>query len=255
MSKGDAVARWRESLRWISGLAIGAATALVCAASATGEPAFFAGAAAVGVVAGVALAGVGRPAAVLVAPDGVRVRWLRLESFLSYREIDRIRLVEVDLGVFRIELHARDGRVLAFRGPEETIREVYARIEQDRIELGHLEEDRHQVLARGERDDAAWLEYLDKQRGQAGYRGAITEELLWSTLESPASPPSARAAAALILRRAVPNRARLGQTARFVAAPKVRVAIESAASDASDEDVAEAVVAVDDRIPRVRVAE
>jgi hypothetical protein len=92
------------------------------------------------------------------------------------------------------------------------------------------------MLSRADRDKAAWVDGLRRLRdGEAAYRSAaIQDEELWRVVEDPGAPEDARAAAAFVLRRqddpSATARLRVAQQA--VAAPRLRVALESDDEDA-----------------------
>lgn len=99
------------------------------------------------------------------------------------------------------------------------------------------------TLARADRDKDEWLTTLRQLRdGEAGYRSSpMRDEDLWRVVEDPGAPEDARAAAAFILRRPGEETApaeRLRVAAQAVAAPRLRIALES-----DDEDALEAYCA------------
>ncbi len=89
------------------------------------------------------------------------------------------------------------------------------------------------TLRRADRDKDEWIDALRRLRdGEAAYRAAaIRDEELWRVVEDPGAPEDARAAAAFVLRR--PDHrdgsatARLRVAAQAVAAPRLRVALET----------------------------
>jgi hypothetical protein len=92
-----------------------------------------------------------------------------------------------------------------------------------------------------------WLADIASLRsGAPQYReSAMRDEDLWEIVESSSAPEDARAAAALLLRgdeEDAPARARLRIAADAIVSPKLRVAIEAAASS----DVAAAEDALED---------
>jgi hypothetical protein len=70
---------------------------------------------------------------------------------------------------------------------------------------------------------------------------------LWRVAQDPAQAPAARAAAAVALSPTLDEsgRARLVQIAKATAAPKLRVALERVATAASEEELAEALGALE----------
>jgi hypothetical protein len=90
------------------------------------------------------------------------------------------------------------------------------------------------LLARGDRPADAWHAHLRGvgEGANAGPRDApLVVERLWDVLESPRSPASARAGAAVALGARLDDRGRerLRVAAESTAAPKLRVALESVA--------------------------
>jgi hypothetical protein len=102
-------------------------------------------------------------------------------------------------------------------------------------------------IARGGRPREVWLADIASLRsGAPQYReSAMRDDDLWEIVESSSAPEDARAAAALLLRgdeEGAPARARLRIAADAIVSPKLRVAIEAAASS----DVAAAEEALED---------
>lgn len=86
------------------------------------------------------------------------------------------------------------------------------------------------TLMRADRDKDEWLTALRKMRdGETDYRSSpARDEELWRVVEDPGAPEDARAAAAFILRRpGEHDAARLRVAAQAVAAPRLRIALES----------------------------
>lgn len=94
-------------------------------------------------------------------------------------------------------------------------------------------------LARGKRDVGRWLADVDRL-ARGDYRGeAPSAEQLWRVVEDGAAAPSARAAAARLLRIEGAARDRLRVVAGNTASPKLRIALE--AMDADEEAQREAL--------------
>ena len=81
-----------------------------------------------------------------------------------------------------------------------------------------------------------WLAAL-KRRPIDGYRTDLTRQQLLSVLQDPPSPPTARAAAAKLLRARVEDRPLIRVVAAQTAQPKMRIALETAASDEEEAEV------------------
>lgn len=90
-----------------------------------------------------------------------------------------------------------------------------------------------ETLRRADREKDEWVDALRRLRdGDAAYRSApIRDEELWRVVEDPGAPEDARAAAAFVLRRPGQTDAsattRLRVAAQAVAAPRLRIALES----------------------------
>jgi hypothetical protein len=107
------------------------------------------------------------------------------------------------------------------------------------------------ALARGDRSTEAWLQRLRAvgTGANAGPREApVTQERLWRVVEDPTLEPEARAAAAAALVPSLDDegKTRLRVAAEATAAPKLRVAFESAAS-ADEAAIATALEAMEKR--------
>jgi len=117
------------------------------------------------------------------------------------------------------------------------VRALQRRIEQARAHAARAtpEATVTKLLARGERDVAAWMQELTELEARpATYRAAsVGREALWSTLEDAAQPAELRAAAATALRPRLEDteRARLRVAAGACASPKLRVALDAASSE------------------------
>ena len=108
-------------------------------------------------------------------------------------------------------------------------------------------------LARSGRDRAAWLGALSDRRGD--FRTApLDDERLWHLVESPTAPPTARAAAALVLSRGAgaEDHRRLRIAADACAFPRLRVVLDKAGAGADEEALGEALDAVEDEDEQVR---
>jgi hypothetical protein len=106
------------------------------------------------------------------------------------------------------------------------------------------------VLARGARSTSEWLQAVARASDEhASFREpAVPIDELWRIVEDPVASTTARAGAALALRTKLdePGRARLRVVADACAAPKLRVALQTAASDAKPETLEEAFEPLED---------
>ncbi len=110
-------------------------------------------------------------------------------------------------------------------------------------------------LARGGRDRDTWLRALSANEGD--FRTApLAPEQLWTLVEGPGTPPTARAAAALVLARGAgdEDRRRLRIAATGCEHPRLRVVLDQAGRGVDEEVLGEALDGVEDEeeAPRVR---
>lgn len=106
------------------------------------------------------------------------------------------------------------------------------------------------VLARGARTTSEWLREVSRASDEhASFREpAVPIDELWRIVEDPVASTTARAGAALALRTKLddPGRVRLRVVADACASPKLRVALQTAASDAKPESLEEAFEPLED---------
>ncbi|UQA61639.1 hypothetical protein [Polyangium aurulentum] len=112
------------------------------------------------------------------------------------------------------------------------------------------------LLGRGERDMDDWIRSLRAMGSGAAadHRTApLDPERLWRIVEDPRATPDARVGAAVALGGSVDEnvRTRLKTAAAAVAAPKLRIALEAAASE-DEEALREALASVEEPKPRAR---
>jgi hypothetical protein len=111
------------------------------------------------------------------------------------------------------------------------------------------------AVNRGGRTTSEWLEATSERRPT--YREAhVPDEELWNIVEDAAASPTERAGAALALRRELDDagRHRLRIAAGACAEKKLRVALESVAENASDQDLEDILEPLEDRAVRKRYA-
>jgi hypothetical protein len=192
-----------------------------------------------------------------VGADGVAVRWLGARWFFPYssvRDVEHtgrgVRLV-LEHGSFELRTATvaptPEGREL-LEALEHRVRDAFVAW---RARDPAAAADR---LAIGDRTLEVWLADLEKiaNEERADYRSAsLSEETLWRVLEDGSADPSARAAAARILRPRAGAVEKIRDIAGAIAAPQVRVALESIAGDVPEEEVMRAFESVS---PRARSA-
>jgi hypothetical protein len=189
------------------------------------------------------------PNKIEVGRDGVLIRNRLDTEFYSYDEIRNVtptnRGVTLELRDDRkisvpITSHIRATRIEADQRSA-----LVARIEEGR--RAYASDARADIgwrLERGEKSVADWLRHLD---AEADFRNApLRAEDLVTVLESHASPTARLAAARLLVKRGgEEERARIRVAAEACAAPKLRVAMETVASDADEEAIEQAFDAIE----------
>jgi hypothetical protein len=209
-----------------------------------------------------ALSGVGRSMArnrsqaiearIDIGEDGARVEWLRLVNrFFAFSEMERASHDEEGT----ITLHLRGGKCVSVQAADvERVDTVTARINE---RIGTLRMTPMATESPVLQQPVASLTALAELRrlaavGEGDYRiVGLDREQLWATLEDPASHALVRAnaAAALSGRLDDAERGRLRVAATTTASPRVRVAIEKAASPSStDEELLEALEQVSETV-------
>jgi hypothetical protein len=197
------------------------------------------------------------PKRVVTGADGFRIGWLGRGRFIPYSRV--ARAYQDNLGVIvdlrsgsRVRLQydrqfnlGLDILVTLFENQKA---KVVERIDQGALRHAHAGADRDAggLLARQGRTPIQWLDAL-RALGSADAReyraAAMAPDLLWRIAENAAAPPEDRAAAAVALYATLDDegRVRLRGLARETAAPKVRVALEAAASSNDPEELARAL--------------
>ncbi len=184
------------------------------------------------------------PSRVTVGADGVEIRWFGWRRFVRHRDIVNAAQYVTGLGNSRytgVSLTLESGEEVRIpigqaRSVDDRTRIVLERSQEAAAEgnVEHAELD-PAILARGDRDVGDWMRALRSlgAGANATMRTApIEAERLWRIVEDPAGPPLARAAAAVALTAdpAADSRRRLRAAAEATAAPRLRVAIDAAAS-------------------------
>jgi hypothetical protein len=178
------------------------------------------------------------PTKLVIGGDGLCFTWLGASRFIAYADILVVN------GMFRfaepcgvqitlvypeiVHLHMTEGALIYERIAEA----VDAWWRRD----GALET---ALVQRGPRDARGWLRALQGigAKATSDYRSTSMADELWRIVEDVAAPADARAGAAAALRGALGDegRARLRRAADATAMPRLRIAIETAASDLDDE--------------------
>lgn len=196
------------------------------------------------------------PAKIVVGVDGVLVHWLWIRKFIPTKDIVYVGRFDRGSGRNRVRGIAMtygDGEVIELPAmDDEQIAVVIKRI-NDVIALSkgtqHVE-DAAMVLSRGALEVRDWITQL-KALGAgatATLRTApVMPDRLWRVAEDAAQPATVRAAAAVALGPTLDQsgKTRLAEIARATAAPKLRVALERAATDAPEEEIEEALRELD----------
>ncbi len=191
------------------------------------------------------------PAKVTVGVDGLLVKWLWMREFIHTKDIIFVKRFDTGYGRSRrrgVEI-ALPGRALQLpMYSEESIVTLEQRI-RDVVALAknqtHVGE-QALVLTRGELGLRDWMNQL-KALGSGATatlrNAAVMPEHLWRVAEDPARPAIERAAAAIALAPSLgeSDKERLADLAKTTAAPKLRVALERVAEEATDEEVEEAL--------------
>jgi hypothetical protein len=184
------------------------------------------------------------PSRITVGADGVLTGWLGFERFHSFEEFPDV--MPYGNGV---ALLSRSGkRVNVATTPARRRNPSYADVNRAAVEerireaqrafLQHRATNAEALVARSGRTTEDWVEALRALAVSDDYReAAVPREALWRIAEDPAAEPTARAGAAVALRGRIDeaDRARLRVAAESSVSPKLRVALEAAATDGSDD--------------------
>ncbi len=233
---------WREAQIWLT-VACGFTFAAILLSFATKGPSLLGPAYGIAV-----LIMLGHAAAtfvrVAVGADGLRIsRPFRRSRFVPFGLIEDARADGRDLRIRTssgqpLVMHSArlNGRALtheqqlALEGTK-----LVARIREQLAAHRSREADGTPALARAGRTTSEWLRDLaNAAAAPPSYRQPATpNEALWRVIEDAAAPATARAGAAVTLRASLDedDRARLRAVAEACAAPKLRVALETAAAE------------------------
>jgi hypothetical protein len=191
------------------------------------------------------LAFVSWPGALIIGSDG-----LRLGAFLRPRFVPFADVVGVARNSAGVRIALRDGSVHVFEDAsgklEERLRHsltVFREHERGpRVEA---------LVARSGRRVGEWIAGVRALLAAHGteYRDAsVSPEHLWRVAEDPAADETARVGAAIALRAVVDDagRTRLQEIASSCVSPRIRVALDKAATAEDDADLAEALRTYDE---------
>jgi hypothetical protein len=189
-----------------------------------------------------------------VGADGLLLRHRLGSRFVPWAEVVSVRpyargvAVNLKRGTIELPLSAR---AEVQEGPQEETRA--ALVDRASAALAAYRRDDEVAVAarvaRGGRSKEAWFRRLFERKGD--YRAApLLTDQLWRIVESPAAVPTARAGAAAILAQSAGDvdRARLRIAADACAAPELRVVLDKAAEGATDEELREALAAIEDEV-------
>jgi hypothetical protein len=205
------------------------------------------------------------PATVRVGSDGVLISWMGTKRFFSYEGMHVAIAVggtqeessSVNVPTEAVQLTYKDGRTYKFGAPRSVYMNVAAAI-NERLDafqrstpsplnaIAVPEPSVQASLQRNDKDVGKWLAELEHQPNDP-YRTNLSRDQLLAVLRDPASPATARAAAAKLLRLRVEDRPLIRVVAAETAQPKVRVALEHAASDEEEATVNRALAKVVDQ--------
>jgi len=191
------------------------------------------------------------PAKVTVGVDGLLVKWLWLREFIATKDIIFVKRFDTGYGRSRrrgVEI-SLPGRTLqlpmysdeAIVTLEQRIRDVVA-LAKNQTHVGEAA----MVLTRGSLGLRDWITQLKAMGSGATATlrsAAVMPEHLWRVAEDPQQPAIQRAAAAIALAPSLgeDDKERLADLAKTTAAPKLRIALERVAEDATDEEMEEAL--------------
>ena len=201
---------------------------------------------------------------VTVGADGVviAVPLVGKRRFIPHRRIREVRATSATPADQRIELLLDDGTKCTIEtnplgGSDDAHRALFLRLRDARDAYARAGgTDASALLARGERTMKAWIRSLRSTSNAAvgHYRTAsLLPETLWRIALDPSEEEDLRIGAGLALRVGLDDegKARLKSAAVAAASPRVRVALEAAASEIED-DALEALLVQDDAAKRAR---
>lgn len=181
-------------------------------------------------------AGVRSRATIVVGADGLLISRVGTKEFIAYGELVSVTRGDGDVTISR---RARPPLRLGLPSRRYSGREyqgdaLVQRIEEARAACAGGDPGARvaALVARGGRSPRAWLEAIHALLRDPGYREAVLlPEHMWSLVEDPSGDASTRAGAAAALTSSLDDegRGRLRIAAQACAAPRLRVAFETAA--------------------------
>ncbi|RLB62174.1 MAG: hypothetical protein DRI90_09665 [Deltaproteobacteria bacterium] len=189
-----------------------------------------------------------------IANDGVSITHAGQERYVSHSQIRDVTVTR--LGGIRdtscahqLAIELTDGTSIELGAPERQATAAQQAIQAAR--------GRHQVatridagaLERQDRGTEQWVQELQAIGAGARWshrQASLSQDDLWALVESPASPPECRAAAAVALDlEAPPAKKRLRLTAKTTASRPLRLALEKVATTEDDEALVEALASLE----------
>jgi hypothetical protein len=196
-----------------------------------------------------------RPSKIRIGVDGVHLRWLWVSRFTPFSAVRSVWMREESSQRF-VDLVRTDGTTTSIPvskqdGEQDLAHQrILQAFQAYQARQGSADTE---ALARGSRTPLEWLTAL---RGlgagaSSGLRTAhIDPDRLWTIVEDPSAAPAARAgaAAALASSASKQERSRIRIAAETIAEPRLRIAVEKAADEATSEaELAEALAEVEQR--------
>lgn len=197
------------------------------------------------------------PTKLRVGADGLQISWMRRQRFLPYGDITHIDpYEEPGMGKNRwaglvVSLKTGEKVHLPIVSKQSSLRDqiylIHERISEAIDTWSRGDGVAHAALVRrGGREASEWVRAL---RGIGSFANAdartapILPERLWRIVEDPSAPADARAGAAVALGQTADDdaRTRLRAAASATAAPKLRIAIETAAREGADDALVNAL--------------
>lgn len=205
-----------------------------------------------------------QPSVLTVGVDGLYLRWLRQKRFISYDDISMVQTYDEKSAFARL---GKMSGLLVTLQSDETLR-IAVDAQWDPSAAGNhvmIEERIREAMETTGPNDHFHTASLLRQEGRSvgdwitalralgsganvTHRIApVTSEALWGVIEDPTNAPRDRAAAAIALRGELgeDGRARLTAAARSTAGPKLRVALEAAADDTEEAELARALLEIE----------
>ncbi len=201
------------------------------------------------------------PTRLQVGADGIHLKWFRTSRFFGYGDIASIHPYEDSTGgknaLIGLMLTLTSGEMVRIpvmsksSGVRDDLYMLHERISEAIETWTRGEGVAHAALLR--RAGRATPQWVRALRGIGAFANVdartapVVPEKLWRIVEDPAAPADARAGAAVALSQSTDNlgRARLRAAASATAVPKLRIAIETAASSEDEEVLAAALSEVE----------